>query len=561
MLSLVVTGLWGIRFVLPDMWAIGNLIISPYAGAIAALTVAVTVPLYIISKGVMIRWTGLISYLMMYATSAVLIITTGHTESPFILLVMLLTIFAGLFGMLGFLFITLVDTVYVTYLLTDQPSGSVPISIIIFTFVVPLVISLLVWRKQSLGEAKSDKAYSDLAKELSQVANKSEIVINAIADGVIAINGEGIIQLINPAAQQIMGWGKQDAIELDYRSVFKLTDNKDKPVSDDVDPVQQVLRTNVSITRNDLNLVTEAGKKMIISLLVSPFGQQGSGAIIVFRDITSDVAENRQKAEFVSTASHEMRTPVAAIEGYIGLALNPQTATIDDKARTYLTKAHESAQHLGQLFQDLLDVSKAEDGRLNNNPAVVDATAFVRDVVTSLLSTAISKQISLTFAPDKNDPANQVVTPVYYVNVDPGHYREVLSNLVENAIKYTKPTGKVTVDITGDDSHVTVSIIDNGIGIPAEDIPHLFQKFYRVDNTDTREIGGTGLGLYLCRRLVETMEGRLWVESVYGKGSMFFVELPRMKNDEAMLHTTNPVVAATPTPVVPPAQTPPPPAA
>jgi PAS domain S-box-containing protein len=540
----------------PGWWPIGTLIISPLAGFLSAITIAVTVPLYVMSKGSMVRWAALVGYLMMYATASIMIITTGHTESPFLLLWMLLAIFAGLFGMLGFLFICVVDAVYVTYLYTEQPAGPVPLSIILFAFVVPLIISLLVWRKQGFAETKSDKAYSDLAKELSQVANKSEIVLNAIADGVIAINDAGTIQLINPAAQSIMGWGKQDAMELDYRSVFKLTDNKDQPVMDDNDPIQQVLHSNVSITRNDLTIVTAAGKKMIISLLVSPLGQQGSGAIIVFRDITSDVAENRQKAEFVSTASHEMRTPVAAIEGYIGLSLNPQTATIDDKARVYLTKAHESAQHLGQLFQDLLDVSKAEDGRLNNNPAPIDATAFARDVVTSMLSTAISKQITLTFAPDKNDPGNQTITPAYYVNADQGHYREVLSNLIENALKYTKPSGTVTVDITGDESHVTISIIDSGIGIPAEDITHLFQKFYRVDNTDTREIGGTGLGLYLCRRLVETMDGRIWVESVYGKGSMFFVELPRMNTDAALQHVAPPVKQADPATTEQPAATP-----
>ena len=536
-------------------WPIGNLIISPFAGFLSAITIAVTVPLYVISKGAMVRWAALIGYLLMYATASIMIITTGHTESPFILLWMLLTIFAGLFGVLGFLFICVVDAAYVTYLYTDQPAGPVQLSMVIFTFMVPLIISLIVWRKQGFAETKSDKAYNDLAKELSQVANKSEIVINAIADGVIAINDAGTIQLINPAAQLIMGWGKQDALELDYRSVFKLTDSKDKPVTDENDPIQQVLQTNVSVTRNDLNLITSAGKKMVLSLLISPVGQQGSGAIVVFRDITSDVAENRQKAEFVSTASHEMRTPVAAIEGYIGLALNPQTATIDDKARMYLIKAHESAQHLGQLFQDLLDVSKAEDGRLNNNPVPIDATSFARDVVTSMLSTAISKEITLTFAPDKSDPGNQTITPAYYVNVDQSHYREVLSNLVENALKYTKPSGTVTVDISGDESHVTVSIIDSGIGIPAEDITHLFQKFYRVDNTDTREIGGTGLGLYLCRRLVETMEGRIWVESVYGKGSMFFVELPRMNTEDALQHTTSPV--SQPVPVVTEQPTPP----
>jgi len=266
---------------------------------------------------------------------------------------------------------------------------------------------------------------------------------------------------------------------------------------------------------------------------VSPVGQTGSGAIIVFRDITSDVAENRQKAEFVSTASHEMRTPVAAIEGYIALALNPSTATVDDKARAYLLKAHESAKHLGQLFQDLLDVTKAEDGRLNSNPVPIEVATFVRNVISTLTPTAQTKQIALEFAPDAQGSTVTQVIPAYYVNADQNHYREVLSNLIENGIKYTKAGGKVTINITGDESRVVVSIVDTGIGIPPEDISHLFQKFYRVDTTDTREIGGTGLGLYLCRRLVEAMEGRIWVESEYGKGSMFFVELPRLDTTKA----------------------------
>ena len=122
---------------------------------------------------------------------------------------------------------------------------------------------------------------------------------------------------------------------------------------------------------------------------------------------------------------------------------------------------------------------------------------------------------------------------MFYANVDNDHLREVLNNLVENAIKYT-PSGDVIVDVTGDNDHVRVSIKDSGIGIPREDIPHLFQKFYRVDNTATREIGGTGLGLYLCRRLAEVMGGRIWVESEFKKGSTFYLELSRTDRDTAM---------------------------
>jgi hypothetical protein len=204
---------------------------------------------------------------------------------------------------------------------------------------------------------------------------------------------------------------------------------------------------------------------------------------------------------------------------------------------------------LGRLFQDLLDVSKADDGRLQNNPKVVDVVPFLHDIVAGLLPKAQAKSLFINFKPSPDfegtvDISRQsygsnidhatarVITPAFYVNVDNDHLREILDNLVENAIKYTLK-GNVTVDVTGDDEHVIISIADSGIGIPAEDVSHLFQKFYRVDNSDTREIGGTGLGLYLCRRLTEAMGGKIWVESVYKEGSTFFVQLPRMDSVKA----------------------------
>ncbi len=400
-------------------------------------------------------------------------------------------------------------------------------------FLFLTLISLIGLRKQRVGADGHADAYHALAQELSQVANKSEIVINAIGDGVIATDSKGIIQLVNPAAQSIIGWGKQDAEDLDYHSVFKLCDSKGDAFPDDSGPIQQVLHGGGSSAHNDLTLQTNSGKKINVSLLVSPIGKFGNGAIIVFRDITNEISENKQRAEFISTASHEMRTPVAAIEGYLGLALNPATATIDDKARAYLAKAHESAEHLGRLFQDLLDVSRAEDGRLKNEPQLVEIVGFARESTSILAAKAVEHGLDLVFQPDVSEDSANAIAPTLYAAVDPDHLRETMSNLIENAIKYTKE-GTVTVNVTANDTHVIFSVADTGIGIAREDIPHLFQKFYRIDNTDTREIGGTGLGLYLCRRLVESMNGRLWVESEQGKGSTFFVELTRLGPEEVM---------------------------
>ena len=406
------------------------------------------------------------------------------------------------------------------------------IVLVSFAGLLPLIASFIIWHSKSgKSDDGSDRAYKDLAHELSQVATQSEVVINAIGDGVMAVDGKGTIQLINPAAQRILGWGKQDALALSYKSVLQLIDQVGKPLDSTVDPIQQVLNTNQQVRNNDLTIASKTGKKMMTSLVVSPVGEMGSGVIIVFRDITKEKAEEREQAEFISTASHEMRTPVASIEGYLGLALNPQTSKIDDKARNFIMKAHEAAQHLGRLFQDLLDVSKADDRRLANNPRVIDIVNFTHDILQGFEQKAKEKGLNLIFKPNPDDGSHHVA-PVYSVNLDNDHIREIIDNLTENAIKYT-PQGEVVVDVTGTDDKVVLSFKDSGIGIPNEDMPHLFQKFYRVDNIDTREIGGTGLGLYLCRRLAETMGGRIWAESEYKKGSTFYLELPRISSQDA----------------------------
>lgn len=480
-------------------------------------------------------WQSLVVFIMLAAVAATVIATSGGYTSPYIGLWIIVAAFAGVFGWYGLLPLFVAVT---GYLLIGFFQGSLSREAIItiaLTGELPLVISYLIWHRQGAGGGE-DRAYRELASELSEVAGKSEIVINAIADGVIALNGQGTIELINPAAQQITGWSKRDAMALNYKSVLRLIDKNDVAVESASDPVAQVLGTNQEVASNDFSLMTHSDKKVLVSIIVSPIGKPGAGAIVVFRDITKEKIEERQQAEFISTASHEMRTPVASIEGYLGLALNPATAQVDDKARDFITKAHESAQHLGRLFQDLLDITKAEDGRLSTNPKVIDVIEFTNNIVQGLRPQAEEKNLRLVFKPLPDDKVDKTgerrLSPAFFINVDNDHFREVVSNLVENAIKYTL-SGDVSIDVGGDSDHVLVTVADSGIGIPEEDQAHLFQKFYRVDNSETREIGGTGLGLYLCRRLVESMNGRIWVESVYKQGSNFFVELPRISHEEA----------------------------
>ena len=473
---------------------------------------------------------SLIIYLLLTSTVATLIAGTGGISSPFITLLMLVVIFSDIFGLWGALPILIAASAFtINQFITNNLTSEV-IIVVIFSSLLPLIASFIIWHKKSKGEKpinNEGKALHNLNDELSEIANKSEVVINAIGDGVVAIDSLGIIQLINPAAQNIIGWSKKDALSLNYKSVLKLINQKNEELTLANDPINQALNLNQEIRTNDFGLITKSDKKIMVSIVASPVSESHSGVIIVFSDITEEKAAEREQAEFISTASHEMRTPVASIEGYLGLALNEQTAQIDDRARDFIFKAQDSAKHLGRLFQDLLDASKADDGRLSNNPKITDIITYVSDVVQSMERQVADKGLKIIYKPLATTKAGEhTVTPVYFSNIDNDHLREVITNLIENAIKYTKK-GEIVVDITGDNDSITISIKDTGIGIPSEDMSHLFQKFYRVNNKDTQDIGGTGLGLYLCRRLVEIMGGRIWAESIYKSGSTFYIQLPR----------------------------------
>lgn len=408
---------------------------------------------------------------------------------------------------------------------------------------VVAVLGFLLLKIRPKGTPKATG--NSLESNLRDEKQKSSIILNAIEDGVMLIDNQGIIQLFNPGAVSITGWPEDEARKLDYKSVLKLVTEKGEAYSSQQDPIARVFNAPESTIRdNNANLITRSGKQLPLSLSVSPLMDQKkqlTGAVAIFRDVTQERLEEKQRSEFISTASHEMRTPVAAIEGYLALALNEKVSTIDTRARQYLEKAHDSTQHLGKLFQDLLTSAKAEDGRLTSHPIAIELGDFLEKLSNDLRFAADKKGLALEFnlgssetidATSKSVAGLKVIKPFYYILADPDRLREVVTNIFDNAVKYTD-AGKVTLGLTGDKQVAQIYIKDTGVGIPEEDISHLFQKFYRVDNSATRTIGGTGLGLYICRKIVELYQGRIWVESTIGKGSTFFINFPRLTTEQA----------------------------
>jgi signal transduction histidine kinase len=231
--------------------------------------------------------------------------------------------------------------------------------------------------------------------------------------------------------------------------------------------------------------------------------------------------EDQLKSEFVSIASHELLTPVAGIQGYLSLVLDEGMGKVDSKARGYLVKVRETTGRLTELVNDLLNVSRIEGGRIKITPQEVQIVEVVEAVVDELLPKAKEKNLQL-----KTSELKTGLPPVW---ADPERVRQILVNLVGNAIKYSERGGVTISGKKANQSFAEILVKDTGIGIPPQDIPHLFEKFYRVDSEKTAGISGTGLGLYITKNLTEIMGGTIGVESEEGKGSTFWVRLPVAK--------------------------------
>jgi two-component system phosphate regulon sensor histidine kinase PhoR len=374
---------------------------------------------------------------------------------------------------------------------------------------------LSVMARQVAAVIADAQIYLRLTEEKEQL----QATFQSVLAGMVMVDSAGHISLLNPAASQMFGLAENEATGRRYDEVFKN------------DAIRQMFRDAIEdneashreIEINTAEATFDASQPRIFQAQTAfVHGERDGmpiviGAVAIFNDITEIRNVERMKTAFVSTVSHELRTPLTSIKGFISTLLQDTEGYFGPEERTEFYQIIDSeCDRLRRLIEDLLNVSRIESGRaLQMHCSTFDPLAAVQNVLQAQRSYTDKHQLKL----ESNGE-------IPHITADSDKFDQILTNLVSNAIKYSPSGGEVVVDISSDDLMLHVGVRDQGIGIPADKLHRVFEKFERVDNRDTRQAGGTGIGLFLVKHLVELHQGSIEIESEVGKGSHFKFEIP-----------------------------------
>jgi two-component system, OmpR family, phosphate regulon sensor histidine kinase PhoR len=340
-----------------------------------------------------------------------------------------------------------------------------------------------------------------------QVQTQQEALFDSMAEGLLLLDQRGRIQLANRAFNTLFGVSG----DLRSRTIMEaLRLHELAELVEFLGTTRQVMDYEMKLFPPNERWIQVNG-----SAVFNAEGQH-QGTILVFHDLTRLKQLERTRQEFVANVSHELRTPLSLIKGYAETLLdgakdNPQVA------EKFLQTIDRNAERLKLLIEDLLTISELESGRLKLNLQPIPLRPLLEKLLADFKSLAEAKQVALV------DEA-----PDLLVRADAGRLEQVLCNLIDNAIKYGRSNGCVTVRARSvDGNQVEISVQDNGPGIPPESLERIFERFYRVDKARSREQGGTGLGLSIVKHIVQTHGGKAWARSDFGQGSTFFFTLPQ----------------------------------
>lgn len=378
---------------------------------------------------------------------------------------------------------------------------------------------------EALADSFNVMAERLLLREHSLQAEKSQMekLLQSLTDGVLAIDQSEKILLFNKAAEQITGLKAEDILGKELGAAIPFYQLRREITLHQYR--QQMEGKTDSGPIQAPHIIDQDGKEVFLTLNISPveFEQRGhTGWIITFQDVTKEQELEEMKLDFVAMAAHELRTPLTAIRGYLDILHEELGDRLQDQEKTFLQRSIISSQQLSTLVENLLNVSRIEKGELKLDLRPESIEHLTESAVRHLSDLAREKGIQLEY--------HQPEQPLTKIEVDQFRIGEVLSNLISNAIQYTPEKGQIDIKLEEKDDRILVHVQDNGQGIPADSIQHLFTKFYRVTGHLAQGSKGTGLGLFITKAIIEAHHGNIWVESKLGEGSTFSFSLPKTKS-------------------------------
>ena len=383
-------------------------------------------------------------------------------------------------------------------------------------------------RRQALiGELTAAVRLYQEAVRLRQENRQLSSILHFSGDGIITVDAALRITGFNPAMEAMTAWHQHEVLGRFYHDVLLPRDSQGNPLGFEQDPVVQAIETGKAIVDRDLILLARDGQPVDVSLTASavrsPAGQLIS-CVINVRDITRSRESEELRSTFVSVVSHELQTPIAIIKGYASTLAREDAHWDTETLRARLNAIEEESDRLNHLLGNLLYASRIHAGGLTMEQAELDLAEVTRSVVRRFQNRSPDLDISVRFPAD---------FPL--VMADRERIEEVLLNLLDNAVKYSPRGARVRIKVRGrvTDDDVILSVADAGHGIPAREQQRIFERFQRVDNTAARRTQGAGLGLYICKAIVEAHGGRIWVKSELSQGSTFSFSLPRDKQRQA----------------------------
>ena len=346
-------------------------------------------------------------------------------------------------------------------------------------------------------------------ENLEQESKRLHSILSYMTDGVLATNRRGQITMINDMAKRQLGVESDDALNQNILELLKIEDEYELRDLITQSPEMMIYSQNVN------------GEYISLRVRFALIRRESgfiSGLVAVLHDTTEQEKEERERRLFVSNVSHELRTPLTSVKSYLE-ALD-EGALYDPVAPDFIKVSLNETNRMMRMVTDLLHLSRIDNATSHLDVELINFTAFITFILNrfdKMRSQDEDKKYELV----RDYPINSV-----WIEIDTDKMTQVIDNILNNAIKYSPDGGKITVSMKTTDDQMILSISDQGLGIPKEDLPKIFDRFYRVDKARSRAQGGTGLGLAIAKEIIKQHNGFIWAKSEYGKGSTFTIVLP-----------------------------------